>query len=114
MSEKGNWGDKVMYFLFGGIIGATVALLFAPKTGEETRELLTTKAKEGREVLKKKVDTAQEKVLQTKEKLETEASELLNKGKEVVTKEKEVISAAIEAGKQAYKEEKKAAGKKKS
>jgi len=29
MSEKGNWGDKVMYFLFGGIIGATVALLFA-------------------------------------------------------------------------------------
>ncbi len=50
MSANG-FSEKCVYFLAGGCIGAAIALLFAPKTGEETRELLGGKAKQGAEVL---------------------------------------------------------------
>jgi gas vesicle protein len=43
-----NGGSKVSYFLAGLGIGALVGILFAPKSGEETREYLTSKADEGR------------------------------------------------------------------
>jgi len=111
MEEGGRWGDRMVYFLFGGLVGAVTALLLAPKTGEETRELLTTKMKESREVIGGGLKTAQEQIIKTKELIRDEAKDLLDKGKSVVSKEKEVISAAIEAGKQAYKEEKDSSAK---
>lgn len=40
MDDRNKWGDRAVYFLLGGMIGATVALLFAPRSGEETRELI--------------------------------------------------------------------------
>ena len=47
MSE--NSGSKVSFFLVGLGIGALVGILFAPKSGEETREFLAQKADEGRD-----------------------------------------------------------------
>jgi len=44
-----NTGSKVSYFLVGLGIGALVGILFAPKSGEETREFLAQKAEEGKE-----------------------------------------------------------------
>ena len=49
-----NVGSKVSFFLVGLGIGALVGILFAPKSGEETRDYLTSKADEGREFAKKK------------------------------------------------------------
>ena len=37
-------GDKLVYFLIGSFVGACVALLLAPQSGDETRELLEGKA----------------------------------------------------------------------
>ena len=39
----------VGWALVGGAVGAAVALLFAPAKGEETREYLSQRAKEGRD-----------------------------------------------------------------
>lgn len=44
-------GDKVVWFLAGAAIGAAIALLYAPASGEETRAKLLEKANEGREAL---------------------------------------------------------------
>lgn len=112
MEEKGRWGDRALYFLLGGLVGATVALLFAPRSGEETREYLANKARFGADALKDKMSVAKDKLMETKDRLGSEAKDMLSKGKEAMAREKEVISAAIEAGKQAYKEEKQAALKK--
>ena len=94
MSDN-NAGSKAAFFLAGLGIGAILALLFAPKSGKETRDMIAQKAEEGKEYM-----TARSKELRK------QAEELVDKGKDLVTKQKEQLSAALEAGKQAYQEEK--------
>jgi len=38
-------GDKVIWLLVGAALGATVALLYAPQSGDHTRRLIAKKAK---------------------------------------------------------------------
>ncbi len=40
MSNRDSGSDVLMAFLIGGVAGAALALLFAPRSGEETRELI--------------------------------------------------------------------------
>ncbi|HET8964640.1 MAG TPA: YtxH domain-containing protein [Candidatus Acidoferrum sp.] len=89
-----NVGSKVTYFLVGMGIGALVGLLFAPKSGEETRKFLTDKADEGR-------DYAQKKARELRER----ADELIERGKETAGRHKETISAAVEGARDAYRRE---------
>ena len=90
-----NIGAKVSYFMVGLGIGALIGILFAPKSGEETREYLSKKADEGR-------DFAQKKAREVRER----AEDLLERGKDVATRQKESITAAVEAGRDAYQREK--------
>jgi len=94
MSEN-NGGSKLGFFLAGLGMGAVLALLFAPRSGKETRDYITQKAGEGRDLVKTKADE-----------LRQQAEEAVEKGKDLVAKQKELLSAALEAGKQAYQEEK--------
>ena len=50
-------GAVLLAFVAGAVAGAAVALLFAPATGEETREFINLRAREGRE---KVVDAARQ------------------------------------------------------
>ncbi|OPY01154.1 MAG: YtxH-like protein [Syntrophorhabdus sp. PtaB.Bin184] len=88
-------GTVLLSFFIGGIIGAGVALLTAPKTGQETRKMIKEFAEDAR-------DRAEEYVGQVKEK----ASGLVDRGRELLDKEKNIISKAVEAGKEAYEREK--------
>lgn len=47
--DGGAAGTVVVAFMLGAITGAAVALLLAPASGEETRRILSEKAKESRE-----------------------------------------------------------------
>ena len=96
MSDN-NAGSKVSFFLAGLGIGALVGILFAPKSGEETREYLTSKADEGR-------DYAQRKARELRER----AEDLIERSKEIMDRQKEGVAAAVEAGKDAYRREAKA------
>jgi len=95
MSEEGNGGSNFGFFLAGLGMGAILALLFAPRSGKETREYIAGKAEEGRDYVKAKTED-----------LRHQAEGAVEKGKDIVTKQKELLSAALEAGKQAYQEEK--------
>jgi gas vesicle protein len=86
-----NVGSKVSYFLVGLGVGALVGVLFAPKSGEETREYLSKKADEGR-------DYAQKKARELRER----ADELVERGKDVATRKRDSLTAAVEAGREAY------------
>jgi gas vesicle protein len=93
--SENNAGSKVSFFLVGLGIGALVGILFAPKSGEETREYLTSKADEGR-------DYAQKKARELRER----AEDLIERSKEIMARQKDSLSSAVEAGKDAYQREK--------
>lgn len=95
MSEESSTGEKALFFVLGAFIGATIALLLAPKSGEETRRFLATKAREGADYMANRSRNAVEKT-----------SEYIDRGKEVLQQQRDQLSAALEAGKQAYREEK--------
>ena len=85
--------DGLANFFLGLGIGVGVGLLFAPKSGEETRDILLSKADEGKEYLKKQTSGLRES-----------ASEIVDKGRDVINRQKDTLNDAIAAGKQAYRE----------
>jgi len=80
-------------FLLGLGVGVGIGMLFAPKSGSETREIIKTKAGEGTDYIKQRSAD----VKQT-------AAEWVDKGKEALGRQKENIADAVEAGKQAYRD----------
>ena len=101
-----NSGEKFLYFLIGGFVGASVALLFAPKSGEETRDLIGSKYRQGSDEMSRRVHDGQEYLSEAQSGFSNRFSESMEKGKEVVSRQKDQIATAIEAGKKAYQEEK--------
>ncbi|MGH9343510.1 MAG: YtxH domain-containing protein [Terriglobia bacterium] len=94
MADNSNGGSKFAYFLAGLGFGALVALLFAPWSGQETRDLIGAKTDQGRDYVTAKSKEVRE-----------QAGQAVNKAKDLVAQQKEQLSAALEAGKQAYQEE---------
>jgi len=82
------------WFFLGAIAGAAAALLLAPKTGREARELL---AEHSGDVLKKAQEAAGE--------AQVKAGDLFEKGREYFEQQTSRLVSAFEAGKAAMREE---------
>jgi gas vesicle protein len=95
MAEDTKVGERAVYFLLGGLIGAAVALLLAPHSGEETRKMISNKAREGSDY-----------ITQRSKEVSDKAGGVIEKGKELLQHQRDQLSAALDAGKQAYQEEK--------
>ncbi len=89
MEGKGSFSA----FLAGLGIGVGIGMLFAPKTGAETRQQIKTKAGEGKEYLKQRGGE-----------LKDQANDLIEKGREALSKQRDNLADAMEAGKQAYRD----------
>lgn len=101
-----NSGDKILYFLIGGFVGASVALLFAPRSGEETRRLIETKYREGSEFLNEKVQEGRRAVEETGREWSERLNQTVDRGRETVSRQREQVAAALDAGRAAYQQEK--------
>jgi gas vesicle protein len=75
-------GGVMLAFVVGALTGAAVALLFAPASGEETREYLGKKAREGRD----------------------RARDLANEGKEFLDEQAEAVNRAVDEGLDAFRQ----------
>jgi gas vesicle protein len=100
MEERSGFG----YFLLGLGIGVAAGILWAPRAGDETRQLLADKAGEGADYLKARAQEGSEYVRQRSEDIKQSASDLYEKGRSTVTRQKETLNAAVEAGRQAYRD----------
>ena len=67
-------GGVLMAFLAGAAVGAAAALLFAPATGEQTREYLGQRAREGRD----------------------RANEMARQGREMLNRQRDALNTAFE------------------
>ncbi len=126
--EETSATTKLTYLLIGGGIGAILALLFAPKSGQELREdiadatrkglekskevagQLQDRAGEYYEVSREKAgeyySAAQDRATEFAEKAKEKAEELTEKAKSAAARTTNPITAALEAGKEAYLDEK--------
>ena len=84
-------GNGFMWFLAGLGLGALVGVLYAPKSGRETRQALLDAAQDGREYLTERGTGVR-----------TQVDDWVNRGKEVLSQQKDQFRAAYEAGRQAY------------
>jgi gas vesicle protein len=88
-----NNGSGIVWFLAGLGIGAAAGILYAPRSGAETREALRAQAEEG-----------SEKARQHARRVRETAGDWIDRGRDTVSEHKENVRAAWEAGRQAYRE----------
>jgi gas vesicle protein len=123
-----NISTRLTFFLVGAGIGAVLALLFAPKSGEELRsdiadatrkgidksreaaQQLGTKASEyydtARETAGEYYEATRERAGELYDTATAKAGEVVSTAREAATRQAGSIQAAVEAGKKAYVEEK--------
>jgi gas vesicle protein len=80
MAQQGNGGGVLLAFIAGAIAGAAAALLFAPATGEETREFLGQRAREGKD----------------------RASEAARQGREMLNKQRDTLTTAFDRAREQF------------
>lgn len=108
---------RLTYLLIGGGIGAVLALLFAPKSGQELRGDIADATRKGidrsREAAQQLGERAGEYYENTRDRavgLYSTASERVGEvarsAREAATRQTGTVSAALEAGKKAYQDEK--------
>lgn len=79
---KDNSGTVMVAFVMGALTGAAVALLFAPASGEETREYLGQKAREGRQ----------------------KARDAMDEGRDYYRSQRDNLVTAVERGREAFQQ----------
>ena len=87
-------GNSFLWFLAGLGVGAVVGVLYAPRSGEETRDVIFSKAQEGRYYVRSRAREARE-----------QAGDWADRGRDVLNQQKEQFRNAYEAGRQAYRKE---------
>jgi gas vesicle protein len=78
--EDEGTAATIVAFILGAITGASVALLFAPASGEELRRKVGEKARDGRE----------------------RATDAARQGREFLNRQRENVTSAVERGREAY------------
>jgi len=91
MSDRDS--NTFVWFLAVLGLGALAGVLYAPRSGAETREVLRARAEEGRDYVRSRAREARE-----------QAEQWAGRGREAVNQQKEQFRAAYEAGRQAYHE----------
>ena len=85
--EQDQAGNNLAWFLAGAFIGAAVAVLYAPKSGKETREYIADKVQQSKEAVN---DTSHNLVEVTKDmfdrgrQLVDDAADLFERGRKLV------------------------------
>lgn len=79
-NESQQSGMVLLAFMVGALSGAVAALLFAPAAGEETREYLAQKAREGRD----------------------RAREAVDQGRDLYARQRETLNSAVDRGRDAF------------
>jgi len=95
--HNGGGGD----FLLGALIGAGVALLFAPRSGRETRADISRRARAAQDRVRDVATGVTDQVVDTFETARSRIEEQIETAREAIVTKKEQVSRAMEAGREA-------------
>ena len=79
-----NGSNRLAWFVTGAILGATIAILYAPKSGKDTRQYLTDKSRDAVGDTGKNFLEAGKEMFERGRQLVDEASELFERGRKLV------------------------------
>jgi len=103
--------SKGLWFLVGLSLGSLAGILYAPQSGEDTRAGLRNRVERGREQVRSKASDWREQAREQTEDLRSratnlrdQAEDIADRGRQVVTRQIDQFQAAVEAGKQAYRD----------
>ncbi|HVF44838.1 MAG TPA: YtxH domain-containing protein [Pyrinomonadaceae bacterium] len=102
----GDAGARITYFAIGAVVGAAAALLFAPKSGRELREDLADATRKGVDRARETGSQLSSRAGEYYETAASRAGDLASGVRDAASRRGERLSAAVEAGKQAYRDEK--------
>jgi len=91
--DNSSTSGVLLSFIVGGLAGAAIAILFAPRAGRETREMLSDRVKEG---------LAQGRGL--KDEVVARSQHLRDDAVDFIEERKERLGSALDAGQKAYRE----------
>jgi len=100
MSDRDS-GNNFMWFIAGLGFGALMGVLYAPRSGRETRDAILSSAQEGREYIKTRGREARDTM-----------NDWVDRGKDVINRQKEQFTQAADAARHAYREASSGEGKK--
>jgi gas vesicle protein len=95
--HSGGVGD----FLLGALIGAGVALLFAPRSGRETRADIGRRARAAQDRVRDVATGVTDQVVDTFETARSRIEEQIESARDAIVNKKEQVSRAMEAGREA-------------
>jgi gas vesicle protein len=100
--RDGSGASVVLAFLLGGLTGAALAVLYTPRSGQETRDLLQEKFREG-EV---RARALRERAVARGREVMDQATDYVDGKRDLLEQQKDRLHAAVDAGRQVYREEK--------
>ena len=91
-----GFGGVMISFLVGGLVGASLGMLLAPKSGKETREQIKGMAEEVKETTEDYYERVKKTVVSA-----------LENGQELIEGKKDLITRAVQAGIETYEKKRK-------
>lgn len=99
MSENNNSIKAgALMLIAGGLLGAGVALLFAPQSGKKTRKDISRFAKKSKHRAEEIIDDFSDNVSDMVDSLSDKATDILDQGKDMAYDAKKKLLKAIEEG----------------
>ena len=105
-NNERNGSKSFLIFLAGGLIGAGMAMLYAPMAGEETRQYLTLQTERGKRKALNLTGDFKERISYLISEIREAADKVMDEGLQLTREKKKELLAAIEAGRKAMEEEK--------
>jgi gas vesicle protein len=87
MENRDEYASRLAWFLTGAVLGASVALLFAPKSGKETRKMIGDTTQRGKEAVtetSRDIVDAGRDMYERGRKLVDDAADLFERGRKLV------------------------------
>ena len=86
MSDRDDFGAFLIGFVVGGVAGAVAALLLAPQSGEDTRNLIKDKSIELRDKAAEQADVIASRAGEVAMDVKSRGKELVDSAKKAVAK----------------------------